>query len=87
MQVSGDRRRIRVVPVRADDERRQLGLATAIAAATGESIALAIVALLILMHDPLPALIGVGIVLCGWPLHKFLASRKGVPVHGTYTSS
>jgi basic amino acid/polyamine antiporter, APA family len=46
-----------------------------------------IIALLILMHDPLPALIGVGIVLCGWPLHKFLASRKGVLVHGTHTSS
>jgi basic amino acid/polyamine antiporter, APA family len=46
-----------------------------------------IVALLILMHDPLPALIGVGIVLCGWPLHKFLASRKGVLVHGTHSSS
>jgi APA family basic amino acid/polyamine antiporter len=46
-----------------------------------------IVGLLILMHDPLPALIGVGIVLCGWPLHKFLTSRKGVLVHGTHTSS
>jgi basic amino acid/polyamine antiporter, APA family len=46
-----------------------------------------IVALLILMHDPLPALFGVGIVLCGWPLHKFLASRKGALVHGTHTSS
>jgi basic amino acid/polyamine antiporter, APA family len=46
-----------------------------------------IVALLILMHDPLPALVGVGIVLCGWPLHKFLSSRKGVLVHGTHTSS
>jgi len=32
-----------------------------------------IIALLILMHDPLPALIGVGIVLCGIPLRRFLA--------------
>lgn len=31
--------------------------------------------LLILMHDPLPALVGVGIVLCGMPLRRFLRSR------------
>lgn len=30
------------------------------------------IALLILMHDPLPALIGVGIVLCGIPIRRFL---------------
>ena len=34
-----------------------------------------LIALLILMHDPLPALIGVGIVLCGIPLRRFLAPR------------
>ena len=39
-------------------------------------IALSIlIALLILMHDPLPALVGVGIVLCGIPLRRFLAPR------------
>jgi APA family basic amino acid/polyamine antiporter len=32
----------------------------------------ALVALLILMHDPVPALIGVVIVLCGIPFRKFL---------------
>jgi basic amino acid/polyamine antiporter, APA family len=37
-----------------------------------------IVALLILMHDPLPALAGVGIVLCGIPLRRFLASRQPI---------
>jgi basic amino acid/polyamine antiporter, APA family len=31
-----------------------------------------LVALLILMHDPVPALIGVVIVLCGIPFRKFL---------------
>ena len=34
-----------------------------------------LIALLILMHDPLPALVGVGIVLCGIPLRRFLAPR------------
>jgi APA family basic amino acid/polyamine antiporter len=34
-----------------------------------------LVALLILMHDPVPALIGVVIVLCGIPFRKFLLSR------------
>ena len=36
----------------------------------------AIVAGLILMHDPLPALIGTAIVLCGIPAHKILKSRQ-----------
>jgi APA family basic amino acid/polyamine antiporter len=36
----------------------------------------ALIAFLILMHDPLPALIGVGIVLCGIPLRRFLAPRQ-----------
>jgi len=36
-----------------------------------------IIALLILMHDPVPALIGVGIVLCGIPLRKlFMLGRS-----------
>jgi APA family basic amino acid/polyamine antiporter len=35
----------------------------------------ALVALLILAHDPVPALVGVGIVLCGVPLRRFLRSR------------
>jgi len=28
------------------------------------------------MHNPLPALVGVGIVLCGLPLHPFLTARQ-----------
>ena len=36
----------------------------------------AIVAGLILMHDPLPALAGIAIVLCGIPAHKILKSRQ-----------
>ncbi|MDR3775225.1 MAG: amino acid permease [Terracidiphilus sp.] len=40
-------------------------------------IALSIaVSLLILMHNPLPALVGVGIVLCGLPLHYVLTARQ-----------
>ncbi len=35
-----------------------------------------VVALLILMHNPLPALVGVGIVLCGLPIHQFLTARQ-----------
>ncbi|MGA2672162.1 MAG: amino acid permease [Terracidiphilus sp.] len=35
-----------------------------------------VVGLLILLHSPLPALIGVGIVLCGLPLHQFLTARQ-----------
>jgi APA family basic amino acid/polyamine antiporter len=35
-----------------------------------------IVGLLILLHSPLPAMIGVVIVLCGWPVHQFLTSRQ-----------
>ena len=34
-----------------------------------------IVGLLILLHDPLPALIGVVTVLCGLPLYQFLTAR------------
>jgi APA family basic amino acid/polyamine antiporter len=36
----------------------------------------AVVVLLILLHNPLPALIGVGIVLCGLPVHQFLTARQ-----------
>lgn len=36
----------------------------------------AAIAFLILMHDPLPALIGVGIVLCGIPLRRLLIPRS-----------
>ena len=45
-------------------------------------IALSIaISLLILMHNPLPALMGVGIVLCGLPLHQFLTARQvGAPI-------
>jgi APA family basic amino acid/polyamine antiporter len=35
-----------------------------------------LIALLILLHDPLPALIGVVIVLCGIPFHRFLLTRQ-----------
>jgi APA family basic amino acid/polyamine antiporter len=35
----------------------------------------ALIGLLILMHDPLPALAGIGIVLCGIPLRRFFASE------------
>jgi basic amino acid/polyamine antiporter, APA family len=36
----------------------------------------ALVAFLILMHNPLPALVGVVIVLCGIPFRRFLRSRR-----------
>ena len=40
-----------------------------------------LIAFLILMHDPLPALIGVGIVLCGIPFRKFfLPGRAALPL-------
>jgi basic amino acid/polyamine antiporter, APA family len=35
-----------------------------------------LMALLILMHDPVPALAGVACVLCGWPLRRFLVPRR-----------
>jgi APA family basic amino acid/polyamine antiporter len=39
------------------------------------------IAFLILMHDPWPALAGLGIVLCGIPLRKlFAGSRAAVPL-------
>jgi basic amino acid/polyamine antiporter, APA family len=40
------------------------------------SVLSALVALLILMHNPLPALIGVAIVLCGVPFRRFLLPRQ-----------
>jgi basic amino acid/polyamine antiporter, APA family len=36
----------------------------------------ALLAFLILMHDPLPALIGVGLVFCGIPFRKFLLPHQ-----------
>jgi basic amino acid/polyamine antiporter, APA family len=36
----------------------------------------AVLALLILIHDPLPALIGVGLVLCGLPFCRFFLSHR-----------
>ena len=38
-----------------------------------------VIALLILMHDPFPALAGVAIVLCGLPLRKLLLPRPSAP--------
>jgi basic amino acid/polyamine antiporter, APA family len=38
----------------------------------------ALVAFLILMHDPIPALVGVGIVLAGLPLRNFFGSQQRV---------
>jgi APA family basic amino acid/polyamine antiporter len=38
----------------------------------------AVIALLILMHDPLPALIGVAVVLCGDLLRRRFVSAKPV---------
>lgn len=35
-----------------------------------------VVGLLILLHNPLPALVGVGIVLCGLPVHHLLTRRQ-----------
>jgi len=37
------------------------------------------IALLILMHDPLPALAGLAIVLCGIPLRRAFLTRSSVP--------
>jgi APA family basic amino acid/polyamine antiporter len=37
-----------------------------------------VVAVLILLHNPLPAMIGVGIVLCGLPLHQLLNTRHNI---------
>jgi APA family basic amino acid/polyamine antiporter len=34
------------------------------------------IGLLILLHNPLPALVGVGVVLAGLPLHQFLTARQ-----------
>jgi hypothetical protein len=40
-----------------------------------------LISCLILMHDPLPALIGIGIVLCGIPFRILLVhNRAAVPV-------
>jgi APA family basic amino acid/polyamine antiporter len=39
-----------------------------------------LIALLILMHDPLPALAGVAIVLCGIPLRRFFLTAPPAPL-------
>jgi APA family basic amino acid/polyamine antiporter len=39
-----------------------------------------VINLLILMHDPLPALLGLAAVLCGDPIRRFFFSTPGVPV-------
>jgi hypothetical protein len=39
-----------------------------------------VVALLILLHNPLPALVGVGIVVCGLPLRQYLLIRPSTGV-------
>jgi APA family basic amino acid/polyamine antiporter len=36
----------------------------------------AVIGLLILLHNPLPALVGVGVVLCGLPLHRLFTARQ-----------
>jgi APA family basic amino acid/polyamine antiporter len=38
-----------------------------------------VIALLILSHNPLPALVGVGVVVAGLPLHQFLTARQTPP--------
>jgi len=38
------------------------------------------IALLILMHDPFPALVGVGIVLCGIPLRRAFLTSSSTPI-------
>ena len=41
----------------------------------------ALIALLILIHDPLPALVGVAIVFCGVPVRRFiLANQPAIPL-------
>ena len=47
----------------------------------------AIVALLILMHSPLPALIGVAVVLAGGLLHRRFSPAKPLPVAAAATES
>ena len=39
-----------------------------------------VINLFILMHDPLPALLGLAAVLCGDPIRRFFFSTPGVPV-------
>ena len=51
------------------------------AAPIGFIVLSALIALLILVHDPLPALVGVAIVLCGVPVRRFiLANQPAIPV-------
>jgi basic amino acid/polyamine antiporter, APA family len=51
------------------------------AAPIGFIVLSALIALLILVHDPLPALVGVAIVLCGVPVRRFiLANQPAIPL-------
>jgi basic amino acid/polyamine antiporter, APA family len=51
------------------------------AAPIGFIVLSTLIAFLILMHDPLPALVGVGIVLCGIPVRRFiLANQPAIPL-------
>jgi APA family basic amino acid/polyamine antiporter len=51
------------------------------AAPIGFIVLSVLIALLILMHDPLPALVGVAIVLCGVPIRRFiLANQTAIPL-------
>jgi APA family basic amino acid/polyamine antiporter len=46
------------------------------AAPVGFIVLSLLIALLILMHDPLPALIGIAIVLCGVPVRRFILGKR-----------
>jgi APA family basic amino acid/polyamine antiporter len=51
------------------------------AAPIGFIVLSALIALLILMHDPLPALAGVALVFCGIPVRRFiLANQPAIPL-------
>jgi APA family basic amino acid/polyamine antiporter len=45
-----------------------------------------VIALLILMHDPVPALVGVAVVLCGDVLRRWFASAKPVASEAAETT-
>jgi basic amino acid/polyamine antiporter, APA family len=42
-----------------------------------------VINLMILMHDPVPALIGLAIVLCGDPVRRFFFSKTNAATSGT----
>jgi APA family basic amino acid/polyamine antiporter len=49
-------------------------------------LCVAAIAFLILAHNPIPALVGVGVVLAGEVLRRRLVSAKAVPVRTTDSS-